>query len=154
MRALVQRVREARVTVDGDVKGRIGRGYVILLGVRAGDTLADAEYLAGKCAQLRIFEDEDGKMNRALKDVGGSVLVVSQFTLYAETQRGNRPSFQAAARPEDWTLAGSRRLLKKLRRCRSLSTNRCRWRADNSCCNLRFPSPIGHSDSVLEGTAS
>lgn len=101
MRALVQRVREGQVVIDGEVKGRIGRGYLIFLGVRHGDTADDARYLAEKCAHLRVLEDDQGKMNRALKDAGGSALVVSQFTLYADTQRGNRPSFVDAARPEE-----------------------------------------------------
>ena len=101
MRALVQRVREGSVTVGGEVYASIGRGYVILLGIRKGDSLEDAWFLADKCAALRVFEDPDGKMNLSLRDVHGSVLVVSQFTLYADAQKGNRPSFSGAAPPEE-----------------------------------------------------
>jgi D-tyrosyl-tRNA(Tyr) deacylase len=97
MRALVQRVREGSVTIDGNLHTSIGHGMVVLLGIRNGDTVEAATYLAEKCAALRIFEDENGKMNLSLRDVGGSALVVSQFTLYADTQRGNRPSFTDAA---------------------------------------------------------
>jgi D-aminoacyl-tRNA deacylase len=100
MRALLQRVSQARVEVDGEVAGAIGRGFAVLLGVRADDTEADAVWLANKVAGLRLFEDEDGKMNLALADVGGSLLVVSQFTLYGDASRGRRPSFSHAARPE------------------------------------------------------
>jgi D-tyrosyl-tRNA(Tyr) deacylase len=100
MRALVQRVKEGSVTINGTLQGRIGKGYVILLGIRDGDTREDAVYLADKCSSLRVLEDNAGKMNLSLKDGDGSVLVVSQFTLYADTERGNRPSFVAAARPE------------------------------------------------------
>ncbi|MFO7173421.1 MAG: D-aminoacyl-tRNA deacylase [Bacillota bacterium] len=100
MRALVQRVSRGRVTVGGAVVGEIGRGYVVLLGVARDDTPEDARYLAEKVAHLRIWEDEAGKMNRSLLEVGGAALVVSQFTLYADTRRGRRPSFEQAARPE------------------------------------------------------
>lgn len=100
MRAVIQRVSEARVTVDGEVVGRIGQGLVVLVGVTHGDTEEDARWLARKVVGLRIFEDEAGKMNLSVQDVGGSVLVVSQFTLYADARRGRRPSFVAAARPE------------------------------------------------------
>ena len=100
MRAVVQRVREARVTVDGEVVGAIDRGLCVLLGVAAGDTEADAERLCRKITALRIFEDEQGLMNRALDEVGGALLVVSQFTLHADCRRGRRPSFQNAAPPE------------------------------------------------------
>lgn len=101
MKALIQRVSRARVTVDGRETGAIGKGFAVLLGVRIGDTDADAVTLAEKTASLRIFEDEDGKMNLALLEAGGSVLVVSQFTLYADTRKGNRPSFIQAAPPEE-----------------------------------------------------
>jgi len=101
MRAVVQRVSEASVTVAGDVVGRIGRGLLVLLGVEEGDAAADADWLAGKIAALRIFGDGDGKMNLGVREVGGETLVVSQFTLLAETARGNRPSFVRAARPDD-----------------------------------------------------
>lgn len=100
MRALVQRVAEARVLVGADVVGRIGEGFLVLLGVTHDDAPQQADYLAGKVAGLRVFEDADGRMNRSLADVGGSVLAVSQFTLYGDCRRGRRPSFDAAARPE------------------------------------------------------
>jgi D-tyrosyl-tRNA(Tyr) deacylase len=100
MRAVVQRVSRAKVTVDNWTSGEIGHGLVVLLGVGHEDTEADATYLAEKIAGLRIFEDEDGKMNRSVQDVGGSVLTVSQFTLYGDVRRGKRPSFDAAAPPE------------------------------------------------------
>ncbi len=101
MRALVQRVREGHVAIGGEVRGTIGRGYVILLGIRRGDTMDEAGALAEKCAKLRVMEDKEGKMNLALGDVGGEALVVSQFTLYGDAQRGNRPGFTDAARPEE-----------------------------------------------------
>ncbi len=100
MRAVVQRVGEARVTVNGQVVGQIGRGFLVLLGVTAGDGEAEAAYLARKIAGLRVFDDAEGKMNLALGDVGGEVLAVSQFTLYGDMRKGRRPSFTAAARPE------------------------------------------------------
>jgi D-tyrosyl-tRNA(Tyr) deacylase len=102
LRAVVQRVAEARVTVDGERVGEIGRGLVVLLGVARGDTEADADRLAGKVARLRIFEDDAGKFDRSLLDVGGGALVVSQFTLIADSrrQKGTRPDFSKAARPE------------------------------------------------------
>ena len=100
MRAVVQRVREARVTVDGGAVGEIGAGLCVLVGVAEGDGEAAAERLAGKVARLRIFENEDGKFDRSLVDVGGAALVVSQFTLIADTAKGNRPSFSEAAPPE------------------------------------------------------
>jgi len=100
MRAVVQRVTEASVTVEGRVVGEIGPGLVILLGVTHGDTEAEARYLARKIANLRIFTDAEGKLNLSARDVGGSALVVSQFTLYANCRKGRRPSFSAAARLE------------------------------------------------------
>ena len=100
MRALVQRVSEARVVVEGEVVGAIGRGYVVLLGVHVRDTEAEARGLAEKVANLRIFGDDEGKMNRSVIDVGGAVLSVSQFTLYGNTEKGRRPSFIDAAPPE------------------------------------------------------
>ncbi len=100
MRAVVQRVSRARVTVKEWTTGEIGIGLLVLLGVGHGDTEADAIYLAEKVAGLRVFEDEDSKMNRSVQDVGGSVLAVSQFTLYGDVRRGKRPSFDAAAPPE------------------------------------------------------
>jgi len=100
MRAVVQRVSRAKVTVNGWTAGEIGQGLLVLLGVGQQDTDADAAYLAEKISGLRIFEDEDGKMNRSVRDVSGSVLVVSQFTLYGDVRRGKRPSFDEAAPPE------------------------------------------------------
>lgn len=100
MRAVIQRVSSAQVTVQGEIVGKIGRGFLVLLGVTAGDGEAEARLLARKVAGLRVFEDPDGKMNLALADVGGAVLAVSQFTLYADVRKGRRPSFIAAARPE------------------------------------------------------
>lgn len=100
MRAVVQRVSRASVTVEGRVIGEIGPGLLVLVGVSAGDTEGDADYLARKIAGLRVFEDQDGKMNRSVADAGGAVLAVSQFTLYGDVRRGKRPSFDNAARPE------------------------------------------------------
>jgi len=100
MRAVVQRVSRAKVTVSNWTSGEIGLGLLVLLGVGHEDTEADATYLAEKIAGLRIFEDEDGKMNRSVQDAGGSVLAVSQFTLYGDVRRGKRPSFDAAAPPD------------------------------------------------------
>jgi D-tyrosyl-tRNA(Tyr) deacylase len=105
MRAVVQRVSRAKVTINARASnewtsGEIGLGLLVLLGVEREDTEADATYLAEKIAGLRVFEDEDGKMNRSVQDVGGSVLAVSQFTLYGDVRRGKRPSFDAAAPPE------------------------------------------------------
>jgi D-aminoacyl-tRNA deacylase len=100
MRAVVQRVSRAKVTVNDWVAGEIGMGLLVLLGIGQGDTEADARYLAEKIAGLRIFEDQEGKMNRNVIDVGGSVLAVSQFTLYGDVRRGKRPSFDEAAPPE------------------------------------------------------
>ena len=100
MRALLQRVREARVSVEDETVGAIDRGFLVLLGVTHEDGEEQARWLANKIAGLRIFEDEAGKMNLSLLDVGGSVLVVSQFTLYGDARKGRRPSFTAAAPPE------------------------------------------------------
>jgi D-tyrosyl-tRNA(Tyr) deacylase len=100
MRAVVQRVSRAKVTVNDWTAGEIGLGLLVLLGVGQADTEADAIYLAEKIAGLRIFEDNDGKMNRSVLDAGGSVLAVSQFTLYGDVRRGKRPSFEAAAPPD------------------------------------------------------
>jgi D-aminoacyl-tRNA deacylase len=101
LRAVVQRVSEARVIVAGDRVAEIGPGLVVLLGVARGDSGADAERLAGRVARLRIFENEEGKFDRSVLDIGGEVLVVSQFTLIADTRKGNRPSFTDAAPPEE-----------------------------------------------------
>lgn len=99
MRALLQRVSRASVTVDGEVVGQIGRGFAILLGVTHSDGRAEAEWLAGKVAGLRLFEDAEGKMNLSAADVGGAFLVISQFTLYGDARKGRRPSFTDAAAP-------------------------------------------------------
>lgn len=100
MRAVVQRVSSARVVVEGEVVGQIGTGLCVLLGVARQDGQAEAQRLAGRVARLRIFENEDGRFDRSVVDVGGQALVVSQFTLIAETAKGNRPSFTDAAPPE------------------------------------------------------
>jgi D-tyrosyl-tRNA(Tyr) deacylase len=100
MRAVVQRVSRAKVTVNEWIAGEIGMGLLVLLGVGHPDTEADVNYLAEKIAGLRIFEDDDGKMNRSVREVGGSVLAVSQFTLYGDVRRGKRPSFDDAAPPD------------------------------------------------------
>lgn len=100
MRALVQRVSEASVTVDGVVTGLIAKGLLVFLGIRHDDTDVQAEHLAGKVLRLRIFPDEESKMNRSLGDISGELLVISQFTLYGDTRRGNRPSYSEAAPPE------------------------------------------------------
>ena len=100
MRALLQRVSSASITVNGRIIGQINQGFVILLGVTHSDTTTEADWLANKIAGLRLFEDDADKMNLSLADVNGSVLVVSQFTLYGDARKGKRPSFTAAARPE------------------------------------------------------
>ena len=101
MRAVIQRVSEAKVTVADEVVGRIGQGIVLLLGVEQGDTENSARYLADKTFGLRIFSDDEGKMNRSVADIGGSVLVVSQFTLLGDVRKGRRPSFMRAAVPDE-----------------------------------------------------
>ena len=100
MRAVIQRVSHAKVTVNGEITGEIGRGLLVLLGVGAGDTRAEADYLVDKTIGLRIFEDAGGKMNLSVAEVAGALLVVSQFTLYGDVRRGKRPSFDAAAPPQ------------------------------------------------------
>jgi D-aminoacyl-tRNA deacylase len=120
MRAVVQRVTRARVTVDERVVGEIEHGLVVLLGVAHDDTKADADYLAPKIASLRIFDDSEGKMNLSLKDVGGGLLVVSQFTLYGDVRRGLRPSWSEAAPPElaeplyEYFVESSRKLIARV----------------------------------------
>ena len=100
MRAVVQRVKRTSVTVGGELKGSAGQGFNVLIGVMQGDTDAEAQLLAAKISKLRVFEDENGKMNRGLDEVKGELLVVSQFTLYGNCRKGRRPDFLAAARPE------------------------------------------------------
>lgn len=100
MRVIIQRCSRAEVRIDGAVVGAIGRGFMVLVGVTDGDSCAQADLLAKKVAQMRVFEDAEGKMNLALKDVNGTILSISQFTLYADCRKGNRPSFIRAARPE------------------------------------------------------
>lgn len=101
MRAVVQRVGRASVTADEQIVGQIERGIVILLGVREGDTEREVDWLAEKCVHLRIFENDEGKFHHSLMDIGGDILVVSQFTLYGDCRKGRRPSFTAAASPEE-----------------------------------------------------
>ena len=100
MKAVIQRVANASVTVDGEITGRIEKGFLVLLGVGEGDTKAEADRIVKKLVNLRIFSDENGKINLSLQDVGGSLLVVSQFTLYADCRHGNRPSFTTAAKSQ------------------------------------------------------
>ncbi len=101
MRALIQRVRRCSVSIDDKVHSSIGPGLLILLGVKQGDQVTDAEYLADRSTALRVFEDPQGKMNLSVKDIGGCVMVVSQFTLYGDTRKGNRPSYSEAAPPAE-----------------------------------------------------
>ena len=103
MKLVIQRVSKAKVEVDNKIVGSIGKGFLVLVGITHTDTEKEADYLANKLCKMRIFEDENGKMNLSLKDVGGELLIVSQFTLYADCAKGNRPSFIEAARPEQAT---------------------------------------------------
>ncbi|MFK4566634.1 D-aminoacyl-tRNA deacylase [Enterococcus sp. UD-01] len=100
MKAVIQRVSQAQVSIDGETVGSIAQGFMILLGIHEADTTEDVAYLVRKISKLRVFEDNDGKMNVSIQEVKGSILSISQFTLYAETKKGNRPSFIEAARPE------------------------------------------------------
>jgi len=100
MRAVIQRVSTANVTINGQVRGTIARGLVILLAVEDADTAEDIEWLSGKIVRLRVFDDEQGVMNRSVQDVGGGILLISQFTLFASTRKGNRPSYIRSAKPE------------------------------------------------------
>jgi D-tyrosyl-tRNA(Tyr) deacylase len=101
LKVILQRSKKATVTVDGQVTGAIKQGYVLLVGLTHGDTKDDADYIANKIVKMRLWEDADGKMNHAILDHGGAILSVSQFTLYADIRKGNRPSFIEAARPEE-----------------------------------------------------
>jgi D-tyrosyl-tRNA(Tyr) deacylase len=101
MRLLIQRVSRASVTVEGRVTGAIGQGLLCFLGVREGDTDREAEWLVSKASQLRVFPDSEGKMNLSVEDIGGQILLVSQFTLYGDAKKGNRPNFMLAAKPEE-----------------------------------------------------
>ncbi len=100
MRAVIQRVTQASVTIDGQVRGAIGSGLLVLLGIEEPDTAEDIEWLSGKIVRLRVFNDENGVMNRSVQEAGGGILLISQFTLFANTRKGNRPSYSRAARPE------------------------------------------------------
>ncbi len=101
MRAVIQRVNKSTVSVDGEIKGSVSKGYNILLGVMDGDTQAQADLLAAKVSKLRVFEDENGKMNKSITDINGEILVISQFTLCADIRKGNRPSFTDSAAPDE-----------------------------------------------------
>lgn len=101
MRAVVQRVTKSSVSIDGEIKGSVGKGFNVLLGVMQGDGEAQAELLAAKIAKLRVFEDENCKMNKSILDIGGEILVISQFTLCADIKKGNRPSFTDSAAPDE-----------------------------------------------------
>lgn len=101
MRAVVQRVKRTSVTVGGELKGSAGQGFNVLIGVMQGDTDAEAQLLAAKISKLRVFEDENGKMNKSVLDIGGEILVISQFTLCADIKKGNRPSFTDSAPPKE-----------------------------------------------------
>ena len=101
MRAVIQRVNKSSVSVDGEIKGSVGKGFNVLLGVMDGDTESQAELLAGKVARLRVFEDENEKMNKSVTDIDGEILVISQFTLCADIKKGNRPSFTDSAPPAE-----------------------------------------------------
>ena len=120
MRAVVQRVTRANVTIDGEIAGKIENGLVVLLGIARDDTTEDADYLVAKIIALRIFDDPEGKMNRSLKDIDGGLLIISQFTLYGDVRRGLRPSWSDAAAPEvaeplyDYFVESSRKLLGRI----------------------------------------
>lgn len=100
MRVVLQRVKEASVSIDGEVHGAIGLGFLLLVGIGPEDTAEDLAYLCRKIVNMRIFSDDQGKMNRSIRDVGGSILSISQFTLFAQTKKGNRPAFTGAAQPD------------------------------------------------------
>ena len=118
MKVVLQRCKNAKVTVDGEITGQIDHGYMLLVGITTTDTEKEVDYLVEKIAGLRLFEDEEGKMNHSIKEMNGSILSVSQFTLYADTKRGRRPSFIEAARPEQakplWELFNSKLQAKEI----------------------------------------
>lgn len=114
MRGIIQRVKKAKVEVDGKVTGEINRGFLVFLGVHGDDTEKDLDYMERKILNLRVFEDENDKMNLSLKDVGGEILLVSQFTLYGDARKGNRPSFTESAHP-DMAIDYYEKLIKRLR---------------------------------------
>ncbi|MGE5416431.1 MAG: D-aminoacyl-tRNA deacylase [Acidobacteriota bacterium] len=115
MRAVVQRAQRGKVTVDDRTIGEVGQGLVVLIGVKDGDGAVDADYIADKIVNLRIFEDEEGKMNHSVSDLGGQVLAISQFTLYGDVRKGRRPSFTGAAPPEEG-LAWFNRVVEEIRK--------------------------------------
>lgn len=118
MKVVLQRCKNAKVTVDGEITGQIDHGYMLLVGITTTDTEKEVDYLVEKIAGLRLFEDEEGKMNHSIQEMNGSILSVSQFTLYADTKRGRRPSFIEAARPEQakplWELFNSKLQAKEI----------------------------------------
>ncbi|MCM3358469.1 MULTISPECIES: D-aminoacyl-tRNA deacylase [unclassified Psychrobacillus] len=118
MKVVLQRCKNAKVTVDGEITGQIDHGYMLLVGITTTDTEKEVDYLVEKIAGLRLFEDQDGKMNHSIQEMNGSILSVSQFTLYADTKRGRRPSFIEAARPEQakplWELFNSKLQAKEI----------------------------------------
>jgi D-aminoacyl-tRNA deacylase len=120
MRVIIQRVREASVTIEGVIKSQITEGSLILVGIEDGDTAEDSAWLAAKIVNLRIFSDEAGLMNRSIVDIGGSMLVVSQFTLFASTKKGNRPSFLRSAKP-DFAIPMYARFVEELRKLSNLT---------------------------------
>ena len=143
MKAWIQRVREASVTIEGEKVAEIGLGYLVLLGVGVGDTEKASDEIADRIVKLRIFEDENGKINKSLEDVHGSVIVVSQFTLYADTAHGRRPGFSNAARPEQ-AVPLYERVVAKRRWRRRTGTSRGRGIGPNELVILRrIPRALG-----------
>jgi D-aminoacyl-tRNA deacylase len=141
MRVVAQRVASAEVEVAGEIVGRIGRGLLVYVGAAKGDTEAELDYVAEKIAGLRVFEDEQGKMSRSVQDVGGAVLVVSQFTLLGDVRKGRRPSFDSAAAPEE-ALARYEGFIERLR-ARALAVRTGRFRAPmNVRCDVDGPVTI------------
>ncbi len=129
MRAVIQRVSEASVTIEGKVKSSIGTGLLILLGIEAVDTVADIEWLCNKISKLRIFPDEEGVMNRSVQDAEGEIIVVSQFTLHASTKKGNRPSYLRAAKP-DFSIPMYEAFVKKIKETSGLKVGTGEFGAD------------------------